>query len=68
LQVMVYVDGVLVAEVAAGQATPHSLVSRLCQGLAAEGAPAGAAGVGFSATLPPLAQGEHEVQRLAAHH
>eukprot|EP00884_Botryococcus_braunii_P017186 jgi/Botrbrau1/4150/Bobra.0192s0019.2 len=66
LQVVVYVDGFKVGEVAAAGETPHHIIHRLCEldmGQRSEmEQPPQQLGVGFRIRLPDLQQGRHEVR------
>eukprot|EP00887_Chlorella_sp_A99_P003159 scaffold9.g3159.t1 len=74
LSVVLFVDGVRVAEAVADQPTQSSIVHRLCEQDAAAGADGGGgagaaaqaqpphAGVRWRAQLPPLPEGRHEVR------
>ncbi|KAK9842850.1 hypothetical protein WJX74_003372 [Apatococcus lobatus] len=66
LQVMVYVDGFLVGEVAAKGDTPHHIIHRLCDldmNLENEmEQPTPQQGVGFALKLPELRSGRHEIR------
>lgn len=70
MQVLVYVDGFLVGEVAAKGDTPHHIIHRLCDldmNLENEmEQPTPQQGVGFALKLPELHSGRHEVLLLAA--
>jgi hypothetical protein len=65
-QVVVYVDGFKVGEVAAAGETPHHIIHRLCEldmGQRSEmEQPPQQLGVGFRIRLPDLQQGRHEVR------
>ena len=69
-QVMVYVDGFLVGEVAAKGDTPHHIIHRLCDldmNLENEmEQPTPQQGVGFALKLPELRSGRHEVLQSAS--
>lgn len=56
-----YVDGVKVGTTTGGQATPHLLVSRLCEGETSESDGSASSVLGWRQALPPLLPGRHEV-------
>ncbi len=66
VQVLVYVDGFLVGEVAAKGDTPHHIIHRLCDlDMHLENEmeqPTPQQGVGFTLNLPELRSGRHEVR------
>lgn len=59
-----YVDGVKVGMTTGGQATPHLLVSRLCEGETSESDGSASSVLGWRQALPPLLPGRHEVPPL----
>ncbi len=65
-QVTVYVDGVKVGVTTGGEATPHLLISRLCEGETSESDGAASALLGWRQALPPLPPGRHLVRRTSA--
>lgn len=68
IRVAFFVDGVLVGEAVADQATDSPVVHRLCEQDAANGDVAGApahAGVRWAVPLPPLPEGRHELRAFA---
>ncbi len=62
-KVTVYVDGVKVGVTTGGEATPHLLISRLCEGETSESDGAASALLGWRQALPPLPPGRHLVLR-----
>ena len=66
MQVLVYVDGILVGEGTADRETPHHIVHRLCElDAVLQSATQQAAqqiGVGFRVPLPALTPGSHQVR------
>ena len=62
VQLLVYVDGVLVAETSTGDPTPHLLINQLCEGQTSESDPGASQALGFRLELPPLQHGRHQVR------
>ena len=66
MQVLVYVDGILVGEGTADKETPHHIVHRLCELDAVLQSATQQAqqqvGVGFRVPLPALTPGSHQVR------